>query len=515
MAEIVDSKLKTVAKGATILSVGIVISMLLWMVARILIVRSILPEEFGLYSLVIATVSVLAIVASGGLYEGVAKYVSTFAGEGRIRDAETVARSALRKGLVFGAIASASLFIFAPLIARFLFFKPELTAPLKIASFFVIFYVLSNIYVGILRGYGLVKSQAYFIYIGNPLIFLILVTTFFAFGLPFVSIIYAYVISMVAVFTGICIYGYKAVRFTPFGETGFGGELLGFSLPLLGATVLQLVMIWTDSFMLGRYTRMEDVGIYSISISLARLLTYGTDAIAFVFLPVASELYARKQHTELKRTYQILTKWSFSAILPVFFVLFFFPEMVIRFLFGEEYVISASPLRVLGFAFVINIFMGIGGILLMVLGRSRTILNITVFTAILNVVLNYVLIKRLGYGVMGAAWATATTYTLGGFIGTFLCYRYSRIHPFRVKYLKPVASLAGCGLLIYAAAKTLPFHFWLLPLYFALFIGGYVTVILISGSLDREDLMMLEAVSSRTGVEMKTVKKIFYRFAKD
>ena len=102
-------------------------------------------------------------------------------------------------------------------------------------------------------------------------------------------------------------------------------ELLRFSLPLLIVSLLSVVLGWTDTLMLGRYTKAASVGIYNVSISLAKLLTFPLSAISFVFMPIAGEMYARKQSAELGRTYQVLTKWIFSVTFPIFLYFIFFP----------------------------------------------------------------------------------------------------------------------------------------------------------------------------------------------
>jgi O-antigen/teichoic acid export membrane protein len=517
MTEQIDSGLKSVVKDTTVLVAGIVASTILWMMVRVIIIRSMTTEELGIYSLAVATASILAIIAGCGLYDGVTRYVALFKGAGKSHDAKAVSKTAIRIGLVTSIFTAVTLVVISEPIAEHGFNVPELATPLKVISLFVPLYVLSYIYAGILRGYGIVRAQAYYIYIGHPLFFLVVILVTLFLGLPFIGIIYAYVIAMSMVFISLYTYGYRKTGFTPFG-LGAGGhrdDLFKFALPLLGSTVMQMILIWTDSFMLGRYMGPADVGIYNVSVTLSRVLTYGKDALVFVFMPLAASLYAKKEHEELKRTYQILTKWSFSVILPIFFVLFFFPEMTISFLFGERYIVSAEPLRILSLAFMSNVFMGVGGILLLVIGRSRTIMNITVFNATLNVLLNYILIKKLGYGVNGASWATGFTYFMGGCLGAFVCYRYSGIHPFRGKYLKPVVGLALSGLLIYVMAKGLPLYFWMLPLYFALFVGSYIALMLFTKSIDREDIMIIDAVSQKTGLEMKLIKRIIHKFASE
>ena len=277
-------------------------------------------------------------------------------------------------------------------------------------------------------------------------------------------------------------------------------ELLRFSLPVLVVSVLGVVLGWTDTLMLGRYTSAAEVGIYNVSISLAKLLSFPLNAIAFVLMPLAGEMFARKQNAELGRTYQVLTKWIFSATFPMFFVLFFFPEMTITFLFGERFIDAAVSLRILALCFLFHSFMGANGILLLVMGLSKTLMNISIFGIVLNVGLNYILIKRLGYGVIGASVSTLISYIALNMLISWLLYKRSGIHPLTVKYIKPIIGASIIGLIIYALAKNLALYLWMLPLYFLLFIFGYALSIILTRSIDEEDAFLFKMVMDKLGV---------------
>ncbi len=145
--------------------------------------------------------------------------------------------------------------------------------------------------------------------------------------------------------------------------------------------------------MLGRYGTAEEVGVYSVSVSLAAFLTLPLVALWYVYMPVAGELYAKNRSSDLARTYQVLTKWIFSVTLPVFFILFFFPEMTITFLFGERFADSAAPLRILSLGYLFTAFMGTNSMLLLVMGLSKAVMKISAAGAVLNIILNYILHK--------------------------------------------------------------------------------------------------------------------------
>jgi O-antigen/teichoic acid export membrane protein len=504
-----NPSLKTAVKGTAQIFMGMVVSILLWFVAKILIIRNISKDEFGIYSLVVAIGGIFSLLATLGLHEGIARYVSIFLGEGKKERAKAFYRDVLNLGIISSFSICAVLFIFSGIVSRYIFYKPELEIPLRIISFFIPFFVMSSVMVGILRGFNIIQAKIY-ADVGQPFFFLIILSLFFVFHFPFMSIIYAYSSSMAIVLILISVYGMKKIGLSPFffRDEGNSRELLKFSLPLLTVSALAIVLNSTDTIMLGRYTSSEDVGIYNVSISLARLLMFPLNALGFVFMPLSGEMYSRGQIADLKRTYQVLTKWIFSATLPIFFILFFFPEMSLTFLFGERFINSVPSLRILSAGFLFHTFTGVNGLLMMVIGMSGELMNIYIIGTVMNVIFNYILIKQSGMGITGAAYATVISYLMINTIISMRLYRKNKIHPFTPQYIKPVIGSAIIGIIIYVIAKSLPLYLWMMPIYLIIFLGGYGISLFVTRSLDTEDFSLLKAVFEKMGISTGWIQRL-------
>ena len=511
MSDIVHSSLKSAVKGSTIVFLGMVASILLWFATKVLIVRNTTKEELGIYSIVVAVVGILSLLAGLGIQEGVPRYISLFLGEGKKSQAKAISRTAIITGLISGMAFLLFLLIFSGLIARYVFYKPEIRIPLLIISFFIPLTVISNTFVGILRGYNMIYPKVFFFDIGQPFFFLLLLGLFFIIKLSFTSIFYAYSISMLLVLLPMAAYYFIKIELTqPRLEVithRYGRELIKFSAPLLMASVLGIVLTWCDTLMLGRYARAEEVGIYNVSISLAKLLTFPLQALEFVYMPIAGELYIKKQYSELGRTYQVLTKWNFLATLPIFFILFFFPEMTITFLFGARFMDSAPALRILSICFLFHAFLGANGLLLIIMGRSKALMNISIVGMLLNILLNYILIKHFGLGNIGASLATLISYLALNIIISLILYKISNIHPLTPQYIKPIIVSSIIGLALYAIAKSLPLYVWMLPIYLFLYLGGYFISLRITRSFEEHDMQMFEMISQKTGFKMNIIRK--------
>jgi O-antigen/teichoic acid export membrane protein len=511
MSEAVTSSLKTAAKGAAMVFVGMIASQALWLITKLLIVGNLSKEDLGIYSLVIAIVSIIAPLASLGLWEGSTRYISIFSGQGRKEDADSVHRSSLLIGAIAGTATCVSLFLLSGILSKYVFYKPELSLPLMVVSFFIPSYVMTFILASILRGYGIISPKIYFIDIGQPLFFLIPLGFIFIAGLPFISIIYAYAASMVVVYALTAWYGYRKTGIGPFAFFGVGGhigELLRFSIPVLSIDIMFLIFRWVDTLMLGRYGSAGVVGVYSVSVTLAAFLSLPLLALDIVYMPIAGELYARNRSPELARTYQVLTKWIFSVTLPIFFILFFFPEMTITFLFGERFGDAASPLRILSLGYLFTVFMGTNGMLLLVMGLSSAVMKISAAGTLLNILLNYILIKHIGIGMQGAAISFMVSSIVISSGCAIVLYLRSGIHPIAYVYLRPVLGSAVIGGIIYAVAKSLPLYFWMLPIYLFLYIFGYLASLILTRSIDDEDFFLFGEILKKAGVAPETARTV-------
>lgn len=517
MSDIVNSSLKSAVKGTAIVFFGMAGGILLWFAAKVVIVRNTTVEEFGIYVLVSTTVMMVSIIATLGLPDGITRYASIFLGEGRKEAADSISLSSLQIGMASGVVAFLALFFSSGLVAGLVFYKPVLETPFKAMALFIPFYVMSYVLGGILRGHGIIRPKIYYLDLGQPLSFLIFLGVVFILRLPFIWVIYAYVMAMAAVLISIGSYCYKRIGVKPFSlrKGRHGWELLRFSFPINISSMGALLLTWADTMMLGRYTGAEVVGLYNVSISLARFLTAPLMAVGFVFMPLAGDMYGKGQSGELNRTYQVLTKWVFSITLPIFFAFFFFPEMVLSFLFGERFVGASASLRILSAGFMLHVMMGTNTILLLVLGLPKHLMYVSIFGALLNVALNYILIKQMGYGIIGASVATGIALFAINVAVTIILYRANRTHPFTSSYIKPVIGSGVAGLVVYGIAKILPVYLWMLPVYLLLFFGGYVVSLLLTGSLDREDIFLFEEISTKTGLRMHFLRRLLNRFAGD
>ena len=513
MSEIVNQSLQKIAKGTGIVFVGTIIGMLLGFVSRVIIVRYITQSEYGIYSLALVLMSIFVTVSTLGLQEGSTRYIAYFRGKGEEGKVKGVISTSIKIASVASIIFSSILFLLADLISTNIFHSSELSTPLKIFSFAIPFTVLIGIFTSLFRGFDEVKPNVYFQKIIRNVLFILFLIAIALLGLSFSGVLYAYLASIVITCVVFAIYTIKKLPSSVKKDTAInsiGKELLLFSIPLLAVAMLGMVMNWTDILMLGYFKTPDVVGLYNGAMPLARLIPLFLGSAAFIYTPITSGLYSKKLMEEMGRTYQVLTKWIFFVTIPLFSILFLFPEAVLNFLFGTDYIQAASALRILSLGFMFHTFLGLNGLTLMVMGETRFIMLVSFFGAISNVILNAALIPN--FGIIGAAFASLFAYCLSNILSSTKLYQLSKIHPFTRNYVKPVGISIVILVFTYIITSFLKVEFWMLPFLLFLFLFAYGLLLLLTKSFDKEDIDMLLAIEKKTGVDVTPIKRVLRRF---
>ncbi|RLF83583.1 flippase [Thermococci archaeon] len=505
----VSYALQRIARGTGIIFVGTVISMLFGFFNRAIIARYFTTSEYGVFNLALTVLSIALVIATLGFRNSLPREVA-FYKEKKPSKLDALISTALMIVLVNSVIWTVILILGAGDIAQ-VFDEERLTYSLKIIALALPLSSLIAIVVSISRGFGRVREKVYFQSIAYPTAFLIFIVLGILLDYSFTYVFFAYVLAQALTFL-VLVFDVWKVRLFGFRmslDLRIGKELIRFSLPLLFSGIMVFVMNWADTLMLGYYKSSEVVGLYNAASPLTKLIRIFLTSAAFLYPPIASQLYARGRINEMKRIYQILTKWIFILTLPVFSIMFLFPEATINFFFGTKYLSAAVALRILALGFMFHTFLGLNGQTLLVMGESMFIMASNLVSTIFNVILNALLIPI--YGIEGAAIATATSYFVGNLLGSLRLYQKTKIHPFSRNYLKSlVISFVFLGLMGSVNLRVL--NIWYVVLILVIFLGAYFFLVLLSRSVDKEDIELLLAIEKRLGINLRTIKKILKKF---
>lgn len=165
-----------------------------------------------------------------------------------------------------------------------------------------------------------------------------------------------------------------------------------------------------DIAMLGALSDTRSVGIYDIGLRFAGLLMLAQSILNGIVAPKVARLNAQGARAELQDMLVVACRISFTAAVVGLIAIWLAGGPVIQILFGPEFTPSLRVAFIASIGYVFNTGAGAVAVLLNMTGNEGTTAKIILVSAILNTILNLILIPL--YAAVGAAAATSITVVL-------------------------------------------------------------------------------------------------------
>jgi O-antigen/teichoic acid export membrane protein len=202
---------------------------------------------------------------------------------------------------------------------------------------------------------------------------------------------------------------YLLLTFTKCDRSHLDG-LLSFSVWTFLSSGGALVFTYADTILIGQFMTEADVGIYRVAYQLTSIASFMVIAFHTVLYPRISKWHAEDDIPMIE--YSLKRSFTYSLLLavPVTAGGILLSDKLLFYLYGASFVSSTPVLAILLFVQIANIFLYLQTMCLNAMDRPRVSFYITAVSAILNIVLNIVLIPPLG--IAGAAIASLATMSL-------------------------------------------------------------------------------------------------------
>jgi O-antigen/teichoic acid export membrane protein len=415
---------------------------------QIVLCRLLGASGFGLYSLALVISQVGELFAGMGLESGSIRYVSIHHGEGDAGRLKGVLLHSLAVPLVGGLVLATALFILAEPLARDVFDEPGLAIALRIVAIAMPFGAVMTVLGFASTGFGVTHYLAA-VWTLHPTLNLVLATVLCAAGAGVIGAASAWtasgLVGAVVAFAFIR-RAWPELTSAAIRPVFALHRLLAFSLPLALGNLLWLVLLWTDVLALGYFSTADDVGIYRATSQTSLLLTLIIVSINTIFAPMIAGLLNRKEHRQTREVFQTSARWSLTATVPIFLVLAVLGGQVLR-IFGAGFEVGAVPLLILAIGQLVTAGTGSCGQVLVMSGHQYLKLFGDLGMAVMNVVLNILLIPR--WGLVGAAVATAVSVAAVHVLRLVQVWWVLRLSPYNWRFLKillPGLAAGACGM---------------------------------------------------------------------
>lgn len=469
-----------VAGNTGVIILGNILGIFIGLITNVLLGRYLGTKDFGIYSFIFAYLGFFGIVIDLGISRILVRELS--------RDKSNVDKligNAIMMRIIFSflAIILACLiinFLHEPFNTRLLIYIASLSFLLSFSGLYVVIFQVNinmkyPIMVVILDG---LMKLGLFLY----LIFLKATLLWFIIG------------GVIANLPGLFIILFLSRKFIrPKIKIDFVicKRLIKESWPIALTTAFIMIYTRIDQLMLFQMKGAEALGNYAAAVKLVEVFNIIPAAFMTSVFPLFSEYFVTSKE-KLEKTYELSFRYMSTIIMPVAVGICILAEPFIKIAYGEQFIGSIPALRILIWS-EIFVFLGLVHVnILISVGLQKLDFIFTSSGAIVNILLNLLLIPHLG--ITGAAIATVISYSLGAPISCVLkkTRRYGKALVYST--LKPLFAVGIMGCLTYLGFIL---HLPLGLIIFYSIIVYFGSIVLIRG-LDKQDLEYIKKIMVRT-----------------
>ena len=386
--------------------------------------RSYGEDTMGLFALSQTTLMLVSVFLRFGFDTASVKFVSENLSLNKIQKLRKIYFKILKFVIPLSVIASISFYFLSPILAVNIMNKKEMILPFRVISIGILPFVLLFIHSESLRGMKKIIFYSLFRNMSLPIIttFILLIFYFNNFKQPQFPI-YSYVLSIfILSFISFFVWFFYMPKHEGANKSKVKmTDMLSVSYPMMFTSSMSYLLQWSGIFILGIFVSKGEVGIYSVAVRISYITTMTLFAIESIAAPKFSELYANKKMDDFKKIIHQSTKLIFWASTPILILFLLFPSFFLG-LFGEEYIIGKTVLILLVISQFITSCSGSVGYILQMTGKQKTFQHIIFSSAIINILLNFILVPV--YGITGAAISSLISLIFRNFVSVYMVYTH-------------------------------------------------------------------------------------------
>lgn len=401
-----DEHLKELIKGAMTAASLKVVAALATFGLHLFLGRMLGPDGTGIYFLAFTIITIAANLARFGLDNTLVRIIATSVTANQPERIRGIYRFGFLVTVFISFALAICVCLLAPWLAENVFKNVDLIKPLQIMALAIPSLALSVIHAQALQGLKKIRDAIATLSVVTPVAsILILYPLISHYGVS--GAVTAYLISAY-ITLGFGVWRWRKSTNLYLNEVSeySAKEILRSSIPLFWVMVINMLISWLSTLMLGAFATSYEVGLFSAANRVAMLVSFVLVAINSIAAPKFAALYAQGDMKTLRKVANASNRIMILLAFPVLVLFAVFPEGVLK-LFGAQFIEASLALSILAIGQFVNVTTGSVAYLLMMAGHEKVLRNNLVAAAVISVVLNVSLIPL--FGVVGAATATALT----------------------------------------------------------------------------------------------------------
>lgn len=484
--------LTKIFSGALLILAGFLGGGVLTLGLQVLLARFFQPDLYGIFSQGMSVLYTLVMVSLLGLNAGISRHIS-FNNREKGEAAQAVG-SSLAVVAPFSVIIFSALFLKADMVANIIFDDSRMVDVLKIFAFAGPAMAVNSIFISGFRGHQRSRERVVFLDFIIPFLQILLVGSFIFLGYEMGGAVTGYASAFILSSIGL-IYWYRKNYSLSFSRETLK-ELVRLSWPLMVSAVVVQIFIWSPPILVGALATSRDSGLLNTALPLASSTKMFLSSVAFLYLPVVSELYGKDEIGELKAVHSSATKWITYLSVPLLGFFFVNSSSSLGYVFGSSYSEAGMALSAMAAGYLFNSATGPLGELLIAIGKTRKEMLANTAKLIMFVAGSLLAVPELGF--LGAAVA----YTAGLLTGDLLRLLFARKEVgffYSREYLKPFLAVSASFLLTSVIALGFISELIIWGISYIVFLAALKPLNgtdrdMIEGALDKNNL-------SRSGIE--------------
>jgi O-antigen/teichoic acid export membrane protein len=455
--------LVTLARGGMLTLAGSIGSSVLGFLLVVVVTRGLHAGGGGVFFEAVALFMILSNTVELGADTALVRMVARYRALDRFQDVRGTLLVALVPVLAVGIILGAATFLLAPRIAEVFVDPRHLSEAVIYLRLFALFLPLASattVSLAGTRGMGTMVPYVAIQNIGIPLARPLAVLLVLAFGWGSLAVGLAWAVPVAAGFglalTSLVVLHRRLLRgdaatASPRSPRSLAGAFWRFAAPRGLATILQVTIFWVDILLLGALRSTPESGVYAAAARFVGVGTFALQGVAIAIAPQLSALLARDARAGAQELFQTATWWLMALSWPLYLTIAIFAPLFMS-IFGTDFVQGQTALLILSLGLLALISTGNNKVVLLMAGGSGVNLAITTLALATNLVLNFLLIPRIG--MEGAAIASAATIFVDNAATTAMVRLRLRLHPFGNGWGLVAASALVCYGAVGLAARA-------------------------------------------------------------
>jgi O-antigen/teichoic acid export membrane protein len=424
------------------------------MVNEAMAARILGPDGYGLYAIGMMLTKVGEILAVFGLPLAVLHYVPVHLSRSNARLALGTILGAVALPLLLGLCFAACLWLGANAIARDVFNAPGAAPFIAVLGLAVPGLALAELLGNVARAFG---RPVVYVLVRNvipPVSYGLMLFGLLGTGRGGVNVPGAYWTATAtgALLGALVVGGIVRRRIGTVRPQLRLRPLYAYAVPIGLNSIVAITIVWTDLMVLGLFTDPVQVGMYRACMQVAIAFDLVWNACSAATAPLYPILIVERAWTRLQEVYGTAIRAAVLLALPMLAVIATNAADILG-LLHPDFRVAALSLVILAGGHAVKAACGAASVLLVLGGRQMREACNGALAAVLNLLLNLILVPR--FGLTGAASATATTLVTLSALRCWQVRRAFRLASFDASILRACAATALVTLMASAGAAAI------------------------------------------------------------